>query len=153
MEELDFEVGTEDMQCDCSTCKYCYEPAGHVVTGDLNTIRDAKLRSLIMKGLSYRKQNAINWRVNKEIRRETVASYKHKWSRNEKVDLRVLNEWEHKVNECIEQRIRLLRRKHINRRRQHVLRPGKHLEYLQELQHKYVLVPADKAADNVVVVC
>ena len=31
------------MQCDCSTCKYCYEPAGHVVTGDLNTIRDTKL--------------------------------------------------------------------------------------------------------------
>ena len=41
----------------------------------------------------------------------------------------------------------------INRRSQHVLRPGKHLEYLQELQRKYVLVPADKAADNVVIVC
>ena len=86
VEELDFEVGTEDMQCDCSTCKYCYEPAGNVDTGDLNIIKDAKLRSLIMKEPSYREQNAINWRVNKEIRRETVASYKHKWSRKEKVN-------------------------------------------------------------------
>ena len=25
----------EDMCCDCSTCAYCYEPAGHVVTGDV----------------------------------------------------------------------------------------------------------------------
>ena len=47
MEELDFDSGTEDVQCDCCTCKYSYEPAGHVVTRDLNIIRDAKLRSLI----------------------------------------------------------------------------------------------------------
>ena len=152
MEELDFEVGTEDMHCECSSSKYCYEPAGHVVMGDLNIITDAKLRSLIMKGPSYREQNATDWRVNMEICREAVASYKHKWSRKERVHLRVLNEWEHKVNECIEQRIRLLRRKRINRR-QHVLKPGKHLRYLRELQSKYVLVPADKAANNVVVVC
>ena len=42
MQELDFDVGTEGMHCDCSTCRYCYEPAGHVVTGDLNIIKDAK---------------------------------------------------------------------------------------------------------------
>ena len=34
----------------CSNSKYCYEPAGHVV---LTIIRDAKLRSLVMKGPSY----------------------------------------------------------------------------------------------------
>ena len=35
MEELDFDNGIEDMHCDCNTSSYCYEPAGHVVTGDL----------------------------------------------------------------------------------------------------------------------
>ena len=36
-EELDFDIGTGDMYCECSTNKYmyCYEPAGHVLTGDL----------------------------------------------------------------------------------------------------------------------
>ena len=29
----------------------------------------------------------------------------------------------------------------------------KHLNYLHELQSKYVLVPADKAANNIIVVC
>ena len=47
VEELDFEVGTAGMHCDCSTSKYCYEPAGHVVIGDLNIIRDVQLRSLL----------------------------------------------------------------------------------------------------------
>ena len=36
----------------------------HVVTGDLNIIRDAKLRSLVEKGPSFREQNSINWKVN-----------------------------------------------------------------------------------------
>ena len=54
---------------------------------------------------------------------------------------------------CIKRRIGLLRAKHINRRKQHVLRPRKHLRNLHELQSKYVLVPADKAANNVIVVC
>ena len=44
------------MCCNCSTNKYCYDPVGHVVTGDLNIIKDAKLRSLIEKGPSYREQ-------------------------------------------------------------------------------------------------
>ena len=51
------------MCCECSTSKYCYGPAGHVVTGDLNIIKDAKLRSLIEKGPSYREQNYINWSI------------------------------------------------------------------------------------------
>ena len=153
VEELDFDIGTEDMHCNCSTCDYCYEPAGHVVTGDLNIIRDAKLRTLIAKGPPYREQNSINWRVNEEICRQAVSAYKIKWSKREAVDLRVLNEWELKVNECIARRIQLLRRKHINRRKQHVLKSRRHLDYLHEFQRKFVLVPADKAANNVIVVC
>ena len=82
-----------------------------------------------------------------------MAEYKCKWSKKEGVDIRVFNEWKHKVNEGIRRRIRLLRRKHINRRKQHVLKSRKHLNYLRKLQGKYVLVPADKAANNVIVVC
>ena len=35
----------------------------------------------------------------------------------ERVDVRVLNEWECKVNECVRKRIASLRKKYINRRR------------------------------------
>ena len=44
------------------------------------------------------------------------------------------DEWENKVKECIDRRIRFLRGKHINRRKQHVLKSRKHLNYLRELQ-------------------
>ena len=67
------------MYCECSTNKYCYEPAGHV-TGDLNMIKDASLRSLIEKGPSYREQNCINWKINEKICKDAVAECKRKWS-------------------------------------------------------------------------
>ena len=47
----------------------------------------------------------------------------------------------------------LLKTKHINKRKKHVLRTEKHLDALRNLQHVYFLVPADKAPNNVIVVC
>ena len=47
------------------------------------------------------------------------------------------------VNECIEKMIRSLRGRHINRRKMHILNNDK------QLHSKYVLVPADKASNNV----
>ena len=38
LEELDFDVGIEDSQCNCGTCNYCYEPVGHGVTGELSFV-------------------------------------------------------------------------------------------------------------------
>ena len=151
VEELDIDRGAGNMCCDCSTSKYCYEPAGHVITGDLTIVKDAELRGLIEKGPSFREQNYIN--INENLCKEAVAKYKRKWSRKERVDIRVLNEWECKVNECIEKRIRSLKSRHINRRKKHILKSEKHLKSLQELHSKYVLVPADKASSNVIVVC
>ena len=45
--------------CSCNSSRYKYESSGHVGTGDLSSIKDIKLRSLISKGPSYREQNNI----------------------------------------------------------------------------------------------
>ena len=37
--------------CQCQMSKYCYQPHGHTVTGDLKIIENAKLRELVSKGL------------------------------------------------------------------------------------------------------
>ena len=55
------------------------------------------------------------------------------------VDVRAFNEWEHKVNECIQRRIASLGKKHINKRKKHVLISKNHLESLNPLHGKYVL--------------
>ena len=39
----------------CKESKFCYEPRGHVITGDLNVIENAKLKELVAKGPKYKK--------------------------------------------------------------------------------------------------
>ena len=53
-------------------------------------------------------------------------------------------------------RIERIRYKHKQSHRQYrkqVLRDKAHLKYLSELHEEYILVPADKAGNNVLVVC
>ena len=45
--------------CQCKESKFCYEPHGHVITGDLRDIENAKLRELAAKGPKYREPNRI----------------------------------------------------------------------------------------------
>ena len=40
--------------CQCKESKFCNEPHGHVITGDLRVIENAKLRELVGKGPKYR---------------------------------------------------------------------------------------------------
>ena len=55
--KLDFDVGTANMSCNCSASPYNYVPAGHIMTGDLNIVKDRQVRKLLIKGPAYREQN------------------------------------------------------------------------------------------------
>ena len=109
VKQLDLDNGTKDIECSCSSSEFCSGSAGHVVTGDLRIIKDAKLRELVNIGPSYREQNNIDWCLNTRICKEAVTKYKVKWSRRLGIDRRVLNEWEKKVHEAIDRRVHLLR--------------------------------------------
>ena len=51
--------------CQCTESKFCYEPHGHVITGDPRVIENAKLRKLVVKGPKYREPNRVNWESNR----------------------------------------------------------------------------------------
>ena len=126
---LNFEIGTVNMPCNCSTSPYIYAPAGHIVTGNFGIIKDKHVRKLLTKGPTYREQNNINWNRNEEICLEAIRKYRVKWAKNENIDVRVLSDWKQ------------------------VLKTSEHLEYVKGFQEQYVLVPADKAASNIIVIC
>ena len=153
VDDLDMDRGTVGMTCNCGSSKYRYEPCGHVVTGDLGIIRDVKLRNLLRKGPMYREQNNINWNVNLKSCKEAVSSYVRKWAKRVNVDVRVLRDWEQTVHKCIAMKVKVLKQRHINKRKQHVLRNRVHVNSLNNLHEEYVLVPADKASNNIIVVC
>jgi len=82
VDDLDMNVGTNGMTCCCASSEYLHEPCGHVLTGNLNIIKDRKLRNLIKKGPTYREQNNINWDINLKNCRKAVSRYAKKWAKS-----------------------------------------------------------------------
>ena len=48
------------MTCSCSSSRFLYTPANHVITGNLDIVKHTELRNLINKGPAFREQNNIN---------------------------------------------------------------------------------------------
>ena len=42
--------------CQCKESKFCHEPHGYVITGDLKVVENAKLRELVAKGQNTENQ-------------------------------------------------------------------------------------------------
>ena len=138
--------------CQCNTSKFCYEPHGHVVTGDFMVIENVKLRELVAKGPKYREPNKINWQSTETMVSNSNDLYAEQWSKREQVDLKYLSEWKDQINELVVERISSLKEK-IRSPKLKILSDPDVKDTLRRLHDDFVLVPADKAANNVIVVC
>ena len=137
----------------CSASETClYPSARHVITGNLNVIPDARVRNIISKGPKYRFPSSIDF---SKCRREIAASlndFSNRWCKRENVEPDALKEWKINIFKIIDTRISFYSRN------THLLPPKPkssfhHLKRgIQDFHMNYVLVPADKAANNVVVV-
>ena len=138
--------------CQCKKSKFCYEPHGHVITGDLRVIENAKLRELVAKGPKYREPNRVNWKATETMFLESIDLYAKNWSKREQVELKYLSEWKDQLKELVTDRISNLKG-HFKSPKCKVLYQPDVKDTLHKLHANYVLVPADKAANNVIVVC
>ena len=152
MSDIDFSVGSNMMTCECSSSPYVYGPAGHVITGNLRIIGNKHIRRLLIKGPSYREQNYVNWNKVQDLLLDAIRRYKIKWAKKEHFDVRLLGEWHSEVTERVKERISVQKRKRLYRKEQ-VLKQRACLDFLRDFHKHYVLVPADKASNNIIVVC
>ena len=136
----------------CKESKFCYEPHGHVITGDLRDIENAKLRELVAKGPKYREPNRVNRKATETMFLESIVSMQKNWSKREQVKLKYLSEWKDQLIELVADRISDLKG-HFKSPKCKVLDQPDAKDTLHKLHANYVLVPADKAANNVIIVC
>ena len=74
--------------CQFKESKFCYEPHGHVINGDLRVIENARLRELVAKGPKYREPNRVNWKatetmfLNPLISMQKIGPKENKWISN-----------------------------------------------------------------------
>ena len=137
------------MRKQCASSPFIYNPAGHVINGDLEIINNTALRDLFAKGSKYREPKSINWKHNLKIFMDSVEDYARQWEKCEKEDLDTRSKWVKSVRPLIQIRIKKLNGSSSTS----VFKEPNAAKHLSLLHDKYVIVSADKAPDNIVFVC
>ena len=82
----------------------------------------------------------------------SIDLYAEQWSKREQVDLKYLSEWKDQIKELVVERISSLKEK-IRSPKQNILNDPDVKDTLRRLHDDFVIVPANKAANNVIIVC
>ena len=143
---------TNPQHCQCNTSKFCYEPHGHVIRGDLMVIENVKLRELIAKGSKYQEPNKISWKSTETMVLDSIDIYAEQWYKRDKIDLKYLFEWKDQIKDIVVKRISSLKEK-IRSPNQKIFYDPDVKDILRRLHDDFVSVPAAKAASNVIAVC
>ena len=149
--ELDKFTAKEYM-CDCQNSPFISNDHGHVITGNLEIISNVALRKLISKGPKFREQNKIAWGKDKKIILDAIENHAKSWAKKENSDISVLDEWTEEIRAIVNTKIRKLQRQ-VTQPPDPILTDKDVKTCLEQLHDKYVFVPADKAANNVIIIC
>ena len=124
-------------------------------TPPLKIISDSRIRKIVSKGPKYRFPSYINFEKCRDEIASALHDFGNRWCKREGVEDNALKEWKRSICTIVDKCIKFYSQN------TNLLPPipkssFRHLKQgIQEFHRKYmyVLVPADKAANNVVVVC
>ena len=117
----------------------------------MKIILDSRIRNIVSKGPKYKFPSQID-RCREEIA-SALNDFGNRWCKRESVECNTLKEWKQSIFNIMDKRIKFYSHN------TNLLPPKpkssfRHLKQdIQKFHRKYVLVPTDKAANNVVVVC
>ena len=141
------------LPCDCDHSPFVNGHHGHVMSGDLNIIPDPKLRTLIAKGPKYREPLPFSCERAKEEILVGLDACINSWSTKSGVDKVAFGDWRNTIAEGIDRRILSLDNSKRKAPYHSILKSSSTSSCLSLLQSKYVMVPIDKAANNVAFIC
>ena len=139
--------------CDCENSTFCNPFHKHVVTGDLRFVTNDKLRNLLSKGPNYRESRTMNFNKCKEAIGSALSSCVEHLSVKYEINPDQLKPWEDKIMHLVNKKIQELKSKITISPTKPLLQNQDVLSALAELHDKFVIVPIDKASNNVAIVC
>ena len=147
----DLDIHANTPESDCRDSKFIYPAAGHIMTGNLKIISDSRIRYIISKGPKYRFPSRIDFKKYREETASALNNFGSRWCKREYVEPDALKEWKVSIFKIVDQRIKFYSQ-NTNLLPSKPKSTFRHLKQgIQAFHRKYVLVPADKAANNVVV--
>ena len=136
--------------CNCSSSPFKNNVIGCVVTGDLKIIKNRKLRNLMMKGVNFRECKNFPKQVMLKFLKKDIDEHIEKSCKSGKLDPKAFEDWKkelcRRLDESVDQTM-------FTKYPATVTDKDSVKDYIEELQKEYVLVPTDKAASNISVVC
>ena len=149
--DLDIDANSPN-SWDCKESKCFYPAAGHVITGNLKIISDSRIRSIIC-GPKYRFPSRIDLKKCREEIAAALNDFGNRWCKREYVKPSALKRWKLRIFQIIDQRIEFYSQ-NTNLLPSKPKSSFRHLQQgIQKFHRMFVLVLADKAANNVVVSC
>ena len=126
--------------------------AKHVLTGNLNIIKNNKLRKLLSKGPKYREPAKIDWGLAKMVIEEALDSFIEHMASTKGVTPEYFDNWKHTILGCVDSKIVYFSPK-IKEERVQVLENFDVKNELKTLRDHFILVPIDKASNNISFIC
>ena len=156
LQHLDVDAFLADrtiLPCSCADSPFIDEHHGHIITGDLRIVQNNKLRKLLCKGPKFRESDNISWQNAKEAIVLGINNAIKKWTEVDGLPASYFKEWRYKVFQLVDNKISSLKNKIKPARVNKVLSNHMVINYLNDLQDKYVMTPIDKADSNVAFIC
>ena len=122
------------------------------MTGNLKIISDSRIRYIVSKSPKYRLPSRIDFKKCREEKASALNDFGNRWRKREYVEPDALMEWKVSIFKIVDKLIKFYSQN------TNLLPPKpkstfRHLKQgIQDFHRKYVLVPANKAANNVVVI-
>ena len=139
--------------CDCSNSEFCDPHHKHIVSGDLRIISNPKLRKLFSKGPNYREPKMLNYRKCKQSIESSISSSINHLATKYSLDVESFLAWKKKILELVDSRIKILNSRKVPSVTKPVLQDEDVIASLAEIHRKFVVVPIDKASNNVALIC
>ena len=142
-------IDPDALNCKCSTSEYADPSHKHIITGDLSMIDSLKLRNVLNKGLNYRDQvKPCTDKALKSIR-GSLNKYCNKLSNLWNKSIQEFQEWKVLIIERVKKQLENVKPYSYYS----ILSDVDVKRELEKLHKDFVLVPTDKAQNNVTIVC
>ena len=145
--------GTGIILCNCTNSKYLNHHHGHIIPRDLQIIENKKLGNILSKGPNSREPKTISWKKSKESIAEGLDNLiKGKLLYDKMISEESLILWQSAILAKVDNNFSKLKTR---------IKPSKSNPILKKmtsqvvLKHskKFVLVPFDKASNDVAIIC
>ena len=139
--------------CDCQSSEFCDPHHKHIVSGDLRVVSNQKLRKLLSKGPNYREPRTLNYNKCKKEINTTLLLAIDSLSVKYHLEKEDFTSWKNKIVQLVDQRVEVLKRKKVPSKTKPVLEDEEAIAALSDLHRNFVVVPIDKASNNVAIIC